>query len=486
MHGPNSGGAPTLPEPSPAFNRTLPMVIATALFMENMDGTILSTALPAIARSLGENPLSLKLALTAYMVSLAIFIPISGWLADRYGARRVFASAIVVFLLGSVACAFAGSLEGFVLARALQGAGGAMMVPVGRLIVVRGTPKAQLVQAMTWLSVPALTGPVAGPLVGGFIVTHFDWRWIFFVNIPIGILGIVLGLRLIPDSDPRSDRPLDRSGFVLSAVALSSLMFGSAAAERFGVANLSVIGGFVLGLSFCWLTWRHSQQSAAPLLDLELMRLQTYRVVVAGGSLFRIGVGAVPFLLPLMLQLGFGLDPLHSGMLTFIAAVGALFMKTFTTRLLRRFGFRRMLTINSVFAAMSLAAIGFFTPQTPHFIIYIVLFIGGCMRSVQFTSMNALMFADVDKARMSNATSLAAVAQQVSLSLGVTLGAAALDASMAYSGHGSIQASDFQIGFFAVGLVMLLATPSFFALKDDAGAEISGAKTAAPVTAEQR
>ncbi len=454
--------------------RTVALVVATALFMENLDGSIISSALPAIAASINESPLSLKLALTSYMISLALFIPLSGWIADRYGARRVFAAAIVVFLAGSVACTLAANLEGFVMARALQGAGGAMMVPVGRLVVIRGTAKSDLVNAMTWLTVPALLGPVSGPLIGGAIVTYGDWRWIFLINVPIGLVGIALALWLIPDDGRRDTRRLDRAGFGFSAITLVSLMLGTITAERLGVESPFVIALLMLGGLFGWLTIRHSRSVEQPLLDLRLLELQTYRAVIIAGSLFRIGVGAIPFLLPLLLQLGFGLSPLQSGLVTFVAALGALVMKPVNARLLYRYGFRSTLSANAVLAAASIAAIALFTPATPLWFIYPVLFIGGCLRSLQFTSLNALAFAEIDRDRTSSATSLSAVAQQVSLSFGVTVAVAALDASQAIGGGATLVVGDFSFAFIVVAFVSLLSAPLFLRLPPNAVAEIAG------------
>ncbi|HET8696334.1 MAG TPA: MFS transporter, partial [Gammaproteobacteria bacterium] len=307
-----------------------------------MDSTVLSTSLPAIATDLATNPIALKLALTTYLLSLAVFIPVSGWVADRFGARPTFMTAISVFLAGSLACAASGSLGSLVAARFLQGMGGAMMVPVGRLVLLRTVPKNELVQALSWLTIPALLGPVVGPPLGGFITTYFHWRWIFLINVPIGLLGIALARRFIPDIREKAP-PLDWVGFLLAGGGLGLAMFGLSTFGRHLVPLEIAAATLVVGVAALAGYVAHARRHPRPLLDLNLFRLATYRVGILGGTLFRIGIGSTPFLLPLMLQLGFGLSPVQSGMLTFTSAIGAIFMKTLAARVLKRFGFRRVL-----------------------------------------------------------------------------------------------------------------------------------------------
>ncbi|HZB62392.1 MAG TPA: MDR family MFS transporter [Microvirga sp.] len=454
-------------------SRLLPLIIATALFMENTDSTVISTSLPAIAEDLGADPIALKLALTSYLISLAIFIPISGWMADKYGARTVFTAAIGVFMAGSLACAGANSLEGFVIARFAQGMGGAMMVPVGRLVLLRSVPRNEIVQALATLTIPALVGPVVGPPLGGFITTYFDWRWIFFINIPIGVLGIVLATIYVPNIREDDTPPLDLVGFLLSGLGLALLMLGFASGGRHLIPAEFSLGCVVVGAICVVLYVFHARRTPHPLLRLDLFKIPTFRVSVLGGSLFRIGVGSIPFLLPLMLQIGFGLNPLASGSLTFIAAVGALFMKTMAKRILEQVGFRRLLTINAFIGAAFIAANGFFTPETPHWLIMIVLLIGGCFRSLQFTSLNAIGYAEVSNRDMSYATSLSSAAQQVALSIGVAFGAFVLEA-VATSRGTAITAADFGPAFWAVAVVSALSGFVFPRLSPSAGAEMSG------------
>jgi EmrB/QacA subfamily drug resistance transporter len=457
-------------------SRLLPLIIATALFMENTDSTVIATSLPMIAQDIGEDPIALKLALTSYLVGLAIFIPISGWMADRFGSKTIFRAAIAVFMAGSLSCAAAGSLEGFVLARFVQGMGGAMMVPVGRLVLLRSVPRNEVVQALATLTIPALIGPIAGPPLGGFITTYFDWRWIFFINIPIGILGIVLATIFVPEIREEDTPPFDFLGFVLAGAGFALLMLGFASGGRHLIPPTVSVGCAAVGTISLLLFVRHARRTPHPVLQLGLFKLPTFRASVTGGSLFRIGVGAIPFLLPLMFQLGFGLSPLASGSLTFIAAVGALFMKTMAKRILEQVGFRRLLTVNALIGASFIAINGFFTPTTPHWLIMTILLIGGCFRSLQFTSINALAFADVSQRDMSSATSLSGVAQQLALSMGVALGAFALESASQLHGSPTIVAKDFGPAFWIVAGIASLSTFAFMRLPHDAGSEMSGHK----------
>jgi EmrB/QacA subfamily drug resistance transporter len=458
----------------------VPLVVATALFMENTDSTVIATSLPAIAADLAQDPIALKLALTAYLVSLAIFIPVSGWMADRYGARTVFRAALGVFMAGSLACAAANSLGWFVGARFLQGMGGAMMVPVGRLVILRSVPKAELVSALAYLTMPALVGPVLGPPLGGLITTTLNWRWIFFINIPIGLVGIALATRHFENLRESERPPLDWLGFLLSGLGLAALMLGLASGGRHLLPASVSFGCMIGGAVLVGLYVLHARCAPHPIMDLRLLRHPTFRAAITGGSLFRIGVGAIPFLLPLMLQVGFGLNPLQSGLLTFVSAAGALFMKSIAARILRRFGFRTVMTWNALIAVVFLAANGLFTPTTPHWIILLLLLAGGCFRSLQFTSINAIAYADVSVREMSAATSLSSVATQLSLSIGVALGAFVLERAADLSGDPSIVARDFGPAFLVVALVSGLSVLSFRRMPPDAGAELSGHRATAP------
>lgn len=446
-----------------------PVIIACALFMENLDSTIISTSLPAIALDLNEDPISLKLALTSYLLALAIFIPASGWVADRFGARNVFRAAIVTFTIGSILCGFSSNLLEFVGARIVQGIGGAMMVPVGRLVVVRSVPRHDLVRAMAYLTTPALIGPVLGPPVGGFITTYFDWRWIFWINVPIGILGFVLATLYIREVREEHPGPFDFLGFLLSAGGLSLLISGFTVAGRDFVSNLTsyeMIGGGILLLGlYVW----HALRAANPILDIRLLTVATFRASLLGGFLFRIGVGAIPFLLPLMLQLGFGLTPFQSGLLTFASSAGALMMKMTAQPILDRFGFRRVMIVNTLVSAGFLALNAAFTPATPHMLILGALLMGGFFRSLQFTSINVIAYADIADDRMSRATSLAGAAQQLSLSVGVAAGAAVIELTRLSHGEATYSAGDFGPAFLIVAAISATAVFVFLRLPANAG-----------------
>ena len=415
-------------------------IIATALFMENMDGTVLSTSLPAIAADFHLDPIVLKLALTSYMLTLAVFIPASGCVADKLGARTVFCSAIVVFTLGSILCGASTSL-------------------------------------------PTLIGPVVGPPLGGFITTYFHWRWIFWINAPIGLLGVLLALRFIENIRERDVAPFDFKGFVLSGAGLLSLIFGLTVIGR-GLAPPPVVVAMVLGgAALLALYVRHARGNPDAILDLGLLKTQTFMTAVVGGFLFRLGIGAIPFLLPLLLQVGFGLSPFESGSLTFAAAAGAMAMKFTASTILRHWGFRRVLIFNGVLSAAFLASYGLIGSGTPHALIFAGLLAGGFFRSLEFTALNALGYADIDQARMSRATSFASVAQQMSGAVGVALAAASVQSIQYVLGDGQLVARDMAWSFFVVALVSLSSVAFFWRLAPDAGAEVSGRRAAVPQAA---
>jgi EmrB/QacA subfamily drug resistance transporter len=451
----------------------VPLVVATALFMENTDSTILATALPTIARDLGLDPISLKLAVTSYLVSLAVFIPVSGWVADRVGSCTTFRLALAVFMIASIGCAFSSSLHQFVFWRAMQGMGGAMMVPVGRMVVIRTAPKSELVQALSFISMPALIGPMLGPPLGGLIVTYWDWRWIFFVNIPIGVLGIVLASLFIPEL--REDAPpLDSKGFLLLASGLGGLILGTAMLGRRIAPPEAAAALIAVGVVTLPLYWRHAKAAARPLLDTRLLRLKTFEAGIAGAVFFRFGVGASAFLLPLMLQLAFGLDALSSGLITFAGALGALAVKPLARGFLYRFGFRRLLVVNGLLASAVLLTSALFTPTTPHLVITLVLLVGGFLRSLQFTSLTAITYAEIQPRQVGSATGMASVGQQVSVSLGVAMGAMAVEVSEWARGHAVPETSDFATAFVVVGLMSMTSAFLMLRLPVDAGDEISG------------
>src|SRR5271170_4778757 len=431
------------PSKMTAMEFLAPMIVGCALFMEMLDSTVISTALPAMARSLHEDPIKLNLAITSYLLSLAVFIPISGWMADRFGARTVFRAAIVIFTIGSVLCGLSQSLPQLVAARIAQGFGGAMMVPVGRLIVLKTIPKSELVTAMSYLTVPAVLGPVVGPPIGGFIVTYYSWRWIFFINVPIGMIGFTLVTLYIPNIREDVVFPLDLRGFLLTGLGLAGLVSGFESIGR-GVISPSVIMCVMTAGGVCMALYiLHARRIEYPIIDLGLMKIPTFSVATLGGGLFRMGIGALPFLLAMLLQVVFGLSPFASGMLTFASAAGALFMKASAAPIIRRLGFRSVLISNGVISAFIMMSYALFRPTTPHGLIVLALLMGGFFRSLQFTALGTLAYADVPNSSMSGASTLSSMAQQLFLSLGVALGAMLLHISLGARDSAHLSVHDF-------------------------------------------
>jgi EmrB/QacA subfamily drug resistance transporter len=463
--------------------RLVPLIVAVALFMENMDSTVISTSLPAIAADIGSSPLQLKLAITSYLLALAIFIPASGWMADRFGARTIFRTAIAVFMLGSIGCAFSQSLGHFVVARFFQGMGGAMMSPVGRLVLIRTVGRQNLVDAMSFLTMPALIGPMLGPPLGGFITTYTTWHWIFLINLPIGLLGIFLVTRFVENVRADSVEPFDFVGMALVGLGVGGLAFGLTV-TGINFVPWTVIAALVAGgatATFAYII--HARRVPAPVIDLSLFKLPTFRAGVGGGFIFRVGTGALPFLLPLLLQIGFGRTPFQSGLITLSTAAGAMMMKWAVPRILRRVGFRNALTWNALIASVMLMACAAFTATTPVAAIVAVLLLGGFFRSLQFTSVNTIAFAEIEPHRMSRATALVAVAQQLSQSVGVAVGALVVETVLRIRGQTMLSAADFPPAFIAVGLIAASSTFLFATMPPDAGADMAkrrGAKQKEP------
>ncbi|MGU5398332.1 MFS transporter, partial [Klebsiella pneumoniae] len=399
------------------------LLVAGAFFMEFLDGTVIATALPDMARDFGVTAVELNIGISAYLITLAVLIPASGWIADRFGARAIFTLALAIFTLASVFCGLSTEVHIFVAMRILQGVGGALMVPVGRLAVLRTTPKHQLIKAIATLTWPALVAPIIGPPLGGFITRYASWHWIFFINVPLGLAAIILSLRIIPDIRETERRSFDLSGFITTSVAMVSLV---TAMERLGDRQPQIwptLALAALGFSCLLYSIRHFRRAAAPMVRLDALQVPTFRVTMYGGSLFRASISAVPFLLPLLFQVGFGMDPFHSGLLVLAVFVGNLTIKPATTPLIRWLGFRRLLLINGALNVCSLLACALLTPQTPVWAIMLILYLGGVFRSIQFTGVSTLAFADVPAAQMSDANTLFSTASQLAVGLGITLGA---------------------------------------------------------------
>jgi len=452
----------------------VPLIVGCALFMQMLDSTVIATALPAMAHSFGEDPVRLNVAITSYLLSAAVFVPICGWAADRFGARQVFASAIVLFTISSTLCGLSQTLGQMVAGRMLQGFAGAMMVPVGRIVLLRTVPKSELVRAMSFLSMPALLGPIFGPAVGGFLVEYGSWRWIFFMNLPIGILGVVLTLRYIKDIGGGQPQPLDFIGFLLTAICLGTLVFCFEAVGHSVLSPVMVLGLLALG-GVCGLLYvKHAQRSPHPILDFRLLKIPTFSIALLGGNLCRLAVGAVPFLLVMQLQVAFGMGPFAAGLLTFAGALGALIMKMSASPVIKRFGFRRTLMFNAFLTGISIIGCVLFTPITPHAVIIFVLLLGGFFRSLQLTAVNTLAYADIGPEEMGRATGMASAVQQLAISLGVAVAAFTLKISMATRGTAVLDSHDVIPGFLVIGGTMALSVLFFRRLAPSAGSEVSG------------
>lgn len=471
----------TQPPPSyaipPSRRRIVAMIVASTLFMEQMDGTVLTTALPTMARTFGVDVAQTAVALTSYMLSLAIFIPASGPVADRFGGRRVLQSAIVVFMAGSLLCSMAPGLWSLAAARMLQGMGGAMMVPVGRLVILQNVPKSALIGAMFWMMLPATLGPMIGPVVGGVLTTYLSWRWIFYINIPVGLAAIVLTHIFIPQIRAPEIIPFDMRGIMLSGVGLAALMLGVELSSHGQVSLPGMTGLCVVGIAGLVAYARHARHVAHPVLDLSLWRVTTFRVSICAGMFTRLATGAIGFLLPSFLQLEFGLSAARSGMLTFVAPVGALLVRVLAVRVYRRWGFRNILAFNAWVLPATCCFLAMVGAQWPLWILVVTMLLLGMSQALQFTGYNTIAYADMPTERMSAATSFYSTAQQMSLSLGICVSAGVLSLSrMAFSPAGAADATaaTFSAAFMTMGVLAAPASLLLARLSPRAGAEISG------------
>src|SRR6202522_1662491 len=473
LNAPPSSPDPSSSGASEASKRLLPWLVAVAFFMESLDTTILNTAVPVISKALGVTALSMKAVLASYTLSLAVFIPISGWMADRFGTRRVFTSAIGVFTLGSALCGVSSNIHLLVACRVLQGLGGAMMVPVGRLTLVRTYAKSELVRAMSFVAIPGLIGPMLGPLAGGLIVGYFHWRAIFFLNVPVGFLGLVLVYLHLPDYREAKTPPLDVIGLILfgSGIALLSYVL-----EVFGEHTLNtgeILG--MLGISFALLLGYglHARETSFPLLRLSLFKIRTFAAAVSGSFITRLGIGGVPFLLPLLYQVGLGLTPIQSGLLIMPQAAAAMSTKLFISKLLELVGYRAVLISNTVLLGIMLMLFATIHPGTPIWLIVAQAFIYGALTSTQYTSMNTLVYADVPVNRASAASSIASTFQQLSVSFGVA--AAGLTTiyfiPKSMSADPAMMISGLHEAFLVLGAFTIISTLVFYRLKGTDGSD---------------
>jgi EmrB/QacA subfamily drug resistance transporter len=443
--------------------------------MNLLDGTVIATALPSMAHAFGTSAVNLNIGITAYLLTVAVFIPASGWVAERFGARLVFGSAVGLFITASVVCGVARSLPLFVAARIAQAVGGALMTPVGRLVVLKTTPKHQLMRAMATMVWPALVAPILGPPIGGYITTYLGWPWIFFLNVPLGIAAIIATIVLFPNDRTDARQPFDTLGFVLVGGSCFSLMYGvdliGQPATSAGLVALLVGAGAVMAV----LAVRHLLTSPNTLLNLAPLRIKTFSVTIWGGSISRLALGTAPFLLPLMFQIGFGLSAATSGLLVLWLFAGNLGMKTITTPLVRRFGFRSVLLWNGLLTAISIASCAALTPNTPATVIAAVLFLGGASRSLQFTAFSSISFADVPPAEMNGANTLSSTVTQLSVGTSIALGALVLRVvTYVHGGFGALPTvPDFHLAFVIIAAVAALAVIDVLGLPANAAVAVS-------------
>lgn len=464
------------PPPEPHFPRALALLVAGAFFMENLDGTIISTAAPKMADSFGVRPVDINIVMTAYLLAVAVLVPASGWVAERFGSRRIFVLALVVFTVASGLCAVGQDLFQLILARVAQGAGGAMMVPVGRLVVLRATTRPQMIRAIAFLTWPALAAPIIAPAVGGLIATYTSWRWIFVLNLPLGVVAVIVALRLVPQIREHDSPPLDWIGFLLLGVGLGALVAGMDNVGHEPVRWTLVIGGTVVGLAVLALGVRHLRRAAAPMLDLSVLRFQTFRVSVLSGSVARLVIMAVPFVLPLAFQVGFGWSPLRSGVLVLCLFAGNMGIKPATTPLLRRFGFRGVLIWAGLGSTVTIAACGFLQAQTPLWVIVAVLTLSGVFRSVSFSAYNSITYAAIEDHDMSRANALSTTIQQIATGLGIALGALVLRlAAPLASAIGLSGSGPYHVAFVVLAGISAITLIESLQLPRDAGEALTGA-----------
>lgn len=448
------------------------LVVAIAFFMQFLDTTAVNTAIPAMADAFGTDVVHLSTGVTSYLMALAIFIPVSGWIADRFGTRRVFCAAIAFFIFASVLCGTSQNLLQFVIYRIMQGMAGAMMVPVGRLAVLKVTPKEELAAAMNYITVPALVAPVVGPLVGGYLTTFWSWRWIFYLNVPISIACILLAWHYIPaEEKPAAKKPFDWLGFVLSGVAVAGFMYGVELFSKADVSYLVSASVVIASLLVLFFNVRYAKRIAAPLIDYSIMRVRTYSITIWVGSVSRIVIGAFPYLVPLLFQEGFGLSPFESGLLFLSTMVGNLSMKSATVWVIRRFRFRSILLVNGFLVALFTFFTALFLPTTPVWIIVVTLFCSGLVRSMQFSSLTTLAFADIAERKMTSANTLYSTIQQMSTGMGIAVGAVALRfANIIDSGMpGRYTVADFRLAFIFIAVIGFLHLVGYTFLRPTAG-----------------
>ncbi|MCS3422676.1 EmrB/QacA subfamily drug resistance transporter [Rahnella sp. BIGb0603] len=464
----------------------LPLLVAGAFFMENLDATVIVTALPQMAKDFGVHPVDMNIGVSAYILTLTVFIPASGWIANRFGTRNVFSLALILFTLASLLCSASVSLSTFTAARMLQGFAGALMVPVGRLVVLKNTQKSDLIRAIATITWPGLVAPILGPPLGGFITTYASWHWIFLLNLPLGIIALVFSRKLIPQVEGQKGVPFDVTGFVLTGAACLGLIFGLDMFNQ-GTINwkpVTMVGGAVIvGALAVW----HSGRATHPLLPLTALKIKSYAVTIYGGSLFRVAIGALPFLLPLMFQLGYGMNAFDAGLLVLAVFAGNLAMKPFTSPILHRFRFKSIMLINGLLNSATIFACALLTPDVPTAITLLLLFASGMTRSMQFTALNTLAFSQVPAEQMGGANTLFNTAQQLSTGLGIAIGALSLRVAEHFlPASAGMQTGTFHIAFIIIGVFSLAGTLDSLTLDPTAGDEIRRKKESVPQPASSQ
>lgn len=464
----------------------LPLLVAGAFFMENLDATVIVTALPQMAKNFGVHPVDMNIGVSAYILTLTVFIPASGWIANRFGTRNVFSLALILFTLASLLCSASDSLGTFTAARMLQGFAGALMVPVGRLVVLKNTQKSDLIRAIATITWPGLVAPILGPPLGGFITTFASWHWIFLLNLPLGVIALMFSRKLIPQVEGQKGVPFDITGFVLTGAACLGLIFGLDMFNQ-GTINwkpVTMVGGAVIvGALAAW----HSGRTAYPLLPLTALKIKSYAVTIYGGSLFRVAIGALPFLLPLMFQLGYGMNAFDAGLLVLAVFAGNLAMKPFTSPILHRFRFKSIMLVNGLLNSATIFACALLTPEVPTAITLLLLFASGMTRSMQFTALNTLAFSQVPAEQMGGANTLFNTAQQLSTGLGIAIGALSLRVAEHFlPASAGMQTGTFHIAFIIIGVFSLAGTLDSLMLDPTAGDEIRRKKESVPQPASSQ
>lgn len=459
---------------------TVALTVAIAFFMQNLDTTAVNTAIPQMAKSFGTDIVHLSAGITSYMIALAIFIPVSGWIADRFGTRKVFCTSILLFILASILCGSSQTLEQFVVFRIFQGIAGAMMTPVGRLAVLKMTPKEDFVSAMNYITMPALVAPILGPLVGGYLATYWTWHWIFRLNVPISIICIILAWKLLPKDDEAKEgsKHFDLVGFVLSGLGLAGFMIGVEMFSQDGIPFYIPLALMIFSIMLILLNVKYSRHTSRPLIDYSILQIKTYRIAIFVGTITRMVIGVAPYLVPLMFQVGFGLSPFRAGALFVATMAGNLSMKTMTVRMIKRFSFKQILMVNGCFVAFFTLLTAFLTPETPVWMILVVMFLSGMARSMEFTSLTTMAFSDIESSRMTSANSFYSTIQQMSSGMGIAMGAVMLRItnSVNHSEPGVYSVADFKLAFIIIAALSFVHLAGYLQLSNNAGDSVRGIK----------